>query len=218
MFCKYCGDELKLIRSTDKYKQMGCFKGTFGVHGCKLSSSKSVRMIEECLLQVLHEIVLAQGNVENMVARANAIVEREAMKPVVDTTPKKAKSRKLKAAIDKLMKRVEDTDDDDLCEVYDERIAKLRKDLKQLNAQIHEENNKNARRPQPLPVEKAMAFLADFRKTMNAEIPVAADAIRKLTGPIEIRQEVVPGRPGARWIANFSPDFLRVLLGAVSGS
>jgi DNA invertase Pin-like site-specific DNA recombinase len=216
LFCKYCGEELKLIRSADKYKQMGCPKGCFGVHGCQLSSSKSVRMIEECLLPFLHEVVLSQGSVESMVKKANAIVEREARRPEVDTAPMKTKARKLEAAIDKLMKRVEDTDDNELCAVYDERIAKQRKDLNQLNSQIREEEKKNAVRPQTLPLEKAMAYLADFRKTMNAEIPVAADGIRKLTGPIEVRQEVVPGRPGARWIATFSPDFIRVLRGAAS--
>ena len=216
MFCASCGEELKLTRSTPRYKQMGCPKGVFGVHGCRLSSSKSTRVIEECLLQVLRDTVLAQGHVEEMVAKANKTVEREARKPQADTAPLKAKARKLETTIDKLMKRVEDTTDDELCDVYDERISKLRKDLKKLNTEIREAESCNAQRPKPLPMDQAMAYLADFRKSMNAEIPVAAEAIRKLTGPIMIRQEQVPGRPGDRWIATFSPDFIRVSRDAAS--
>ena len=211
LFCKHCDEELTLVRSTPKYKQMGCSNGVTGSHGCLLSSSKSVRVIEECLLPFLHSIVLAQGRVEDQVAKANEVVEQEAQKPQVETAPLKAKARKLENAIDKLMERVEDTTDDELCDVYDKRILALRKKLKPIAAQLREAENSNSKRPKPLPVEQAMAYLADFRKTMNAEIPVAAEAIRKLTGPILIRQEKISGRPGASWIATFSPNFMQVL-------
>jgi hypothetical protein len=40
---------------------------------------------------------------------------------------------------------------------------------------------------------------------------MAAEAIRALTGPIQIRQEKIPGRPGARWIATFAPDLNALL-------
>ncbi len=41
--------------------------------------------------------------------------------------------------------------------------------------------------------------------------PLAAAAIRTLTGRIKIRQEKIPGRRGARWIATFQPDLLAML-------
>ena len=64
----------------------------------------------------------------------------------------------------------------------------------------------------PLEPSKAKVYLADLRDLLNREIPLAAEAIRTLTGPIEIRQEPIAGRSnGARWVATFSPDLLRLL-------
>ena len=124
----------------------------------------------------------------------------------------RAKARKLEASIEKLMDRIEDQADEELCAAYDKRIAKLQKELKALQTQIREAESVNAKQPKPLPLDQAVAYLNDFRKTMNAEIPVAAEAIRKLTGPITIHQEPIPGRnDGTRWLATFSPDLIGVL-------
>ena len=53
-------------------------------------------------------------------------------------------------------------------------------------------------------------YLPDLRELLNQEVPMAAEAIRTLTGPIKIRQEKIPGKRGARWIATFSPDLVGI--------
>ena len=40
---------------------------------------------------------------------------------------------------------------------------------------------------------------------------MAAEALRTLCGQIKIRQEKIPGKRGARWIATFSPDVVALL-------
>jgi len=66
--------------------------------------------------------------------------------------------------------------------------------------------------PPPLDAEFVKKCLADLRGILASEVPVAAEAIRALTGPIRIRQEKPEGRKrGARWSATFTPDFLRLL-------
>ncbi len=58
LFCEHCQRELLLYRSTGKYKVMFCFNGRSGAHGCKLSTSKSTRIIEKCLLDYLQTQLL----------------------------------------------------------------------------------------------------------------------------------------------------------------
>ena len=81
-----------------------------------------------------------------------------------------------------------------------------------MKAKIADAECHQHRPPKPLSPKQAQRYLTDFRKTLNQEIPAAAEAIRSLTGIIKIRQERVPGRNfGARWIATFSPDLFRAL-------
>jgi DNA invertase Pin-like site-specific DNA recombinase len=219
LYCEYCLDhgindaEIKLIRSTSKYKQMGCLNGMHRTHGCQLSSSKSTRIIEECLLEYIRNAIFTEAALEDLIIKANAYLEEEAQKPQVDTAAMKAEARKLEAKIKKLVTRVEDEPDEGLCAAYDKRIKELQKDLRPLNEQIREANRQNRRRVvEPLDLDRAKAYLADLRGLLNQEIPAAAEAIRTLTGPIKVRQKPIPGRKrGARWIATFSPDLVRLL-------
>lgn len=219
LFCEYCmehdnGDgELKLIRSTPKYKQMGCLNGVAHAHGCTLSRSKSTKIIEERLLGYLRDALLTEKAVEDLIVQANACLEAEAKKPRVNTGPLRAKARKLEAKIKKLVTRVEDEPDEQLCNAYDQRIKELQKDLQPLRDQILQAEQLNRRKKaKPIKLDRCKAYLADLRGLLNQETPMAAEVIRSLTGPIKIRQEPNPdGKRGDRWIATFSPDLMRLL-------
>jgi DNA invertase Pin-like site-specific DNA recombinase len=218
LFCEYCGEELKLNRSVGKYKQMACLNGTFHARDCQLHTSKSVTVIEECLLAQIRSVILTDAAIDDLVTRANAHLEREAAKPQVDTASMKSGARKLQTKIDRLVRKVEDAEDEDgeLCRGYHKRIVELQKDLNRLNAAIRDAEVSNRRSVKPLDAARVKGYLANLRSVLNDEIPVAAEAIRQLTGPIKIRQEPIPGRKrGARWIATFSPDLTRVLRHAV---
>lgn len=211
LFCE-CKGEMKLIRSAGEYQQMGCLNGPIGAHGCKLTSSKSVRVIEDSLLRYLRDTVLTDASLEALVTKANAIVEQEASKPPVDTAMWKAEARKKDAKIRKLVLRIEEEPDEKLCGAYHDRVKQLQKEVNELQARISEAEAHQRKKPQPVSLTTAKQYLADFRGTLNQDIPVAAEAIRTLTGPITIRQETIPGRKnGARWIATFGPDLARVL-------
>jgi DNA invertase Pin-like site-specific DNA recombinase len=211
LFCEYCGTELRLNRSTDKYKVMSCLSGSTGVHDCPLTSSKSTRIIEDCLLGYLRDHLLTDEVIEDLVRRANEFLEQEARKPQMDTTSMKAKVRDYTARIQKLVAKVEKEPDEALCDGYHTRIKELQKEVNDLKAAIREAEFRSQPPPAPLDLERAKTYLADLRGLLNQEIPMAAEAIRTLTGPIMIRQEEVPGRPGARWIATFNPDLTRLL-------
>jgi hypothetical protein len=190
---------------------MSCLSGSTGVHDCPLTTSKSTQIIEDCLLGYIGDSVFTEKVIEGLVRKANVFLEQEARKPRVDTEPMKAKLRDFQARIKKLVKKVEKEPDEILCDAYHSRIKELQKEVNDLRTAIREAESHNEEPPAPLDVQRAKAYLADLRGLLNQEIPMAAEAIRTLTGPITIRQEKVPDMRGARWIARFSPVLIALL-------
>jgi len=211
LFCDYCVSELKLNRSTSKYKVMGCLNGLIHACDCQLSTSKSVSIIEDCLLGFLRNHLLTEAHLEELVSRANQHLAIEALKPLVDTKPWKAEQRRLQAKIKKLVSFIENEENPQLCRAHHERAKELQREVIVLQSKIREAEGLTPKQPQPLSMSKAREYLDQLRKTLNGDIPVAAEAIRAVTGPIRIRQDTVAGRRGARWIAKFRPDLLRGL-------
>jgi DNA invertase Pin-like site-specific DNA recombinase len=211
VFCEHCASELRLNRSAGKYKVMSCLRGSTGVHDCPLTTSKSVQIIEDCLLGYIDDCILTEEVIVGVIKKANLFLEQLARKPQVDTVPMKAKLRDYQDRIKKLVKKVEKDPDETLCDGYHARIKELQKDVNELKASIREAEAHNQKPPAPLDMERAKLYLADLRSLLHQEIPMAAEAIRALTGPIMIRQEEVPGKRGARWIATFSPDLVALL-------
>jgi hypothetical protein len=210
--CGYCEHEITLMRS-GKYKVMGCINGPTGKHRCKLSCTKSTRIIEKCLLGFLQDRLLTEQTVDRLIARASAFLEEEARKPRVDTAPLKAEIGRREAAVKKLVVRIEKEADEALTEAYDKRVKELQRELNRLRAALRQAEKQNDfKLPPPLDKERILEYLRDVPALFRQDIPMAAEAIRTLTGLITIRQEPVPGKKrGARWVATFQPDLVRLL-------
>jgi DNA invertase Pin-like site-specific DNA recombinase len=212
LYCGSCGRELTLLRSAGKYKVMGCINGPTGKHGCTLDTSKSTRIIEECLLGHLRERVLSEASVEALVTRANAFLAEEAAKPRVSAAPIRATIREKEAAIKKLFVRVEGSDNDALVEAYEKRIAELQKEVNDFKCRLREAEANNTPPPASLDLAAVKSWLSDLRGLLNQEIPAAAEVLRNLTGKITVTQKKETGKTrGATWVASFSPDFLGFL-------
>lgn len=218
LFCEYCDAELKLNRSTPKYKQTACLNGLVGSHDCRLSTSKSTSIIEKSLLTCLRSTILTDEHLEMIVRRANEHLAKEAQRPQIDTQPWKADFRKLQAKIKKLVLLIENEENEALCVAHNERVKELQREANVLQAKIREAEGKSRKEIKPLTLEKTREYLDRLQETLNGDIPVAAAALRKITGPIKVRQEVIPGRKkGARWIAKFSPNLLQALNSIADG-
>jgi DNA invertase Pin-like site-specific DNA recombinase len=210
--CEYCKRELTLYRSCkDKYKVMGCGNGPTGVRGCLLSSTKSVRIIEKCLLDFIFKQLFGKNSVRRLVEKANHFLHEEAKKKPIETKPLKKKIAESESVIKQLFKRIEGQSDAGLCQAYDKRIAEHQKEVNKLKQELRKAESHNVKPPPPLSLETVNALVADLRQVLNQEVPVAAEALRALTGPIKIKQEKTPGKRGAKWIATFSPNFLGIL-------
>lgn len=211
LLCNDCGEELKLIRSAAAYKQLGCLNGVIHSVGCQFRASKSVRVIEECLLGYLRNQLLTESVVEELVVRVNRLIEEQALQPCTDTGPQKAQVKQLRTKIERLVKKVAETDDDRLSTAYHQQILQYQKEHNSLLATIREEEARQRSSARPIDIDEAKTYLADLRETLDQDIPVAAEAIRALTGPIRVRQEQLPGRQRVRWVASFQPNLPELL-------
>ena len=217
LFCEFCGSrdhgendgELKLIRSTPQYKQMGCLSGNKGTHGCSLTSSKSVKIIEEPA--GLFAWCDPHGSPSQGIGgQGQRRPGGGSPQAAGESSADESEGSNAGGEDQELVARVEDEPRKELCTAYDRRIKELQKEVNELLVKIRDAERQNRKPVKPLSLDKAMSYLSTLRETLNQEIPVAAEAIRTLTGPIKIRQEPIPGRSkGARWIATFSPDLVR---------
>lgn len=157
---------------------MGCYNGPHGIHGCKLSSSKSTRIIEECLVNFLKDKLLSDKEVRVLVTKANAFLTQEAAKPRENTGPLKASIRAKEASNEKLFQRIEGCSDEALVQAYEKRISKQQKEVQTLKLELRRLDSQNKRPPKPLTVESVKELIEDLRGLLNQEIPAAAEAIR----------------------------------------
>jgi hypothetical protein len=190
-----------------KYRSLGCSNGMKGAHGCKLSTFKSVTIIESSLLRFLREKLISKQIVADVVEKANQFLAIDAAKPRIDTKPIQAKIRQLTGTIDKHFARMESaTGNSSLVQAYEARIAEAQKELNRLKESLRDAEHGNAPSPPPLDASNVEALLTDLPKLLNQETPAAANAIRQLTGRIDIDHLTKPGKRGGVWIAKFTPD------------
>jgi DNA invertase Pin-like site-specific DNA recombinase len=212
LFCGYCGEELTLYRSDGKYKLMGCKNGPGRRCECKLTTSKSTRIIEGALLKYIVDAILTDANLADFVGKVNSMLEAEAHRPRRDVNPLNARVAKLQKKNRNLLATIGDEDDADVRQAYHQEVKKNRKRITELTTEIERAGRGLADPPKPLTVDSLQGLLAGIRDACNQEIPATAEAIRALTGPISIREEKQPGRKrGGRWIATFTPDLVRFL-------
>ncbi|MCA9248071.1 MAG: helix-turn-helix domain-containing protein, partial [Planctomycetales bacterium] len=214
MYCEYCDppQELLLIRSAGQYQQLGCPNGSNRRHGCKLRCSKSVRIIEECLLSFIRDSLFTEERITRLFEAANSYLEEEVRRPRVDTQPLKARVKRLRANVTKYFNRIDEASDPSLYAAYEKRIATTQKELNDVLSELREAESQNVAPPPRLDLDRVQLYVADLRELLNQETPAAAEALRALTGIIRVRQEKHPdGKRGAKWIARFSPNLLELL-------
>jgi len=171
LVCGYCKQEVKLIRSAGKYKVMGCLNGPTGKHECQLTTSKSTRIIEECLLGYLRDRLLTEEAVDALVAEANRLLAEESHRPRQETGPLKAEIQQRQAAVQKLFLRIESEGDEALCQAYDKRIKEHQREINHLRAELRQAETQNVEPPAPLDREAVKSLLPNLRELLNQEIP-----------------------------------------------
>jgi hypothetical protein len=212
LICGYCGNALYLSRSAGPYKTMSCLKGRDGIHSCELATAKSVRIIEQTLLDYVFDQLLTENRLRQLVRTCNDKLLEESRRPKADVKPLKRREKDLQRQVSKLMGRISGCDDSFLCDAYDGEIAVLQRQLSQVRQELGDSQKANSPLPPPLDEKKVLTHLNDIRSLLNQEVPAANHALRTLTGPIVITQEKYPNKKnGAVWHAKFTPNLLGLL-------
>ena len=211
LVCGYCGRSLSLFRSTERYKSMYCRTGKDHAHNCKLDSSKSVRVIEECLLGYLRDNLFTEETIRDLVRLANEELENQRRRAPREVKPLRKQHRQLQQRVDRLFDLLEREPEREIAAEYEQRIGVHKREQRQLAAQIAELKRENEPVPAALEEEAVLGYLADLRSLLQQNIPEAAERLRELFGPISITHKRVSGRLGARWTATFSPQLAEVL-------
>ncbi len=211
LFCE-CGRELTLARSAGKFKQFHCVCGVRKQHGCKLRNSKSVAIIEKCLLGYLRSSILTEEFVQQVVREANEHLKRDEARPRTDLKPLRAKVKATKKEVNRLFERLTNLVDSATMRAYEQRIAKRQREYEELQNKLRAAEAESKKTPPPLKLARVNDYLEDMRELLDGDIPAAAEAIRILTGRITISLGENPnGRQGIPWIAKFSPNVVSFL-------
>ena len=209
---KHCGGRGQADAISGKYRQMGCLNGMQHAHGCKLSSSKSVTVIEDSFLNFIRTNLFSEHVVEGVLKKANTCFEQEACKPQVRDGAIEGGGSEADRQHRKYHAFIEEEPDDTLCRSHNCADQGIAGNVPTTSRQGSTTRScQNRKPPKPLSLDRGKVYVPDLRELLNQEVAMAAEAIRTLTGPIKIRQEEIPGRPGARWIATFSPDLVALL-------
>jgi DNA invertase Pin-like site-specific DNA recombinase len=212
--CGYCDRDLTLLRSTLKYKVFYCPNGDHRANNCKLRTSKSSRILEQGILEFLGDSILTEEAIATLLKSANEHLAREAAKPPANTQKLTSEIRRLHEKTDRLIKQVADEPDKAIRDAYHKQVQVVRAELDRKLAQKQKLQPLAKSDLQPLDEGTLRSYVADLRQVVNQDIPVAAAAIRALTGPIKIYQGPKSQRrsKGATWKAVFTPNLPNALV------
>jgi DNA-binding CsgD family transcriptional regulator len=191
---------------------MYCPNGHTATGGCKLKTNKTVSIIENALLTFLLNHILTQEAVGTLVTKANDYLAELAAQPSAEVGSLRAEVKRLQQKMKRLVPLAEDAEDDKIRLTYHARITELGRQATAKAKVLRDIQPFDTSRLRPLDQGRLQSYLSDARSILNQETPVAAEALRALTGPIKITQLQDPNRKwGATWIAKFQPKLIDLL-------
>src|SRR5690606_1287194 len=128
------GQPLLLGRS-GKYASYTCLTNHNGKGGCSFKGFKSVKIVEESILNYLSQTILTEERIEDLVNRANMFLIEESAKPKPDLAPLRSEYNKLRGKTIRLVKVIEDSDEDAMPTLV-RQLKENEKRLKELSQQL----------------------------------------------------------------------------------
>ncbi len=183
MYCGYCNLPLRKNHSGAKTSSMICPSGSIDQYGCKLRSSKTLGIIEECILAHVKERLLNDLTIEQFVVDANQFLEALANqpRPKVEDIDRKLKS--VQEKLNRLVDRLALLPDGPAADRMNRNIITTDAEMLALR-----ENRKNAvamnKAVEPLPTDFAKRALADLRSLLNDDVVAAHQVLAKAVGRV----------------------------------
>ncbi|MCM2375252.1 recombinase family protein, partial [Aporhodopirellula aestuarii] len=193
LWCEKCNSPLWRNRSAGTYVQLHCPYGKDGLRGCDLKSSKSLRIIEECLLTPIKQLLFADGYPERLCVKANEFLMEEAAKPHVDTKKIERQITSLEAKLRRNGQRLSGLDEGVAADSLVDSIQTDQSTLTELKAELARTAKANFR-PEPLGVETIRTLLASLRELLHDDVVTAHSILSKMVGRVSVSLGEKQGR------------------------
>jgi len=209
LYCRDCDRSLRLDR-TGKYAHLCCAHGKEGKPECRLRTSKSLSIIDNCILGHLQGRFFDQEAMDFLLERANAFLIEEAAKPPVDTVELEKQIQNATDRIKRLAERVANLDDGPAADLLMQKIRESQSDLTRLQSE-REIAATNNFRPQPIDRDSLEQLLSKLRNLMMEDVVASQGVLAKALGKVYVTQG--PKRGAFHiWIAELNIDEVSVLV------
>ncbi|EMI24626.1 recombinase family protein [Rhodopirellula europaea] len=211
LYCGYCHKPLWLSRS-GKYSHLQCLHGKGGSTNCELRTSKSISIIDDCILHFIKTQVLDEAIVDGLLLKANTFLVEEAAKPTTDTAELIAKIQAEEHTIKRLAERLAVLGDGIAADTLLQSTVTAQGKLEKLRVELEIASAVNFR-PEPIGREEFISLLRDLRELLKDDVVASHEVLATALGRVNITQGPKAKR-GHTWIAeldiNPAPVFLEI--------
>ncbi|MGV3485346.1 MAG: hypothetical protein ACO1RT_13080, partial [Planctomycetaceae bacterium] len=200
---------LHLFRS-GKYPILRCYRGKDRLDGCTLQNSKSLGIIDECILAHLRSHLLDHVTMGEWLELANDFLIEEAAKPPVDTVALDKQMAALKKKIERMAVRFASLENGLAARTIQSEILQAEASLSELQSHREMANRANVR-PVPIPVETMAHWLDHLRELLAEDVVLAHAVLAKAVGKVHIKMGPKRGKKYT-WIAEFTMDLVPMVV------
>ncbi len=211
LVCGHCGSQMWSNHGGDR-QVVGCYKGRDGAGGCTAHASKTVKQIEESLLNHILEQLSSETFVDEFLTAANAALVEIASEPVVNVEPLRQQLSKKEAARVRLARKLESVEDDQLLDQVFATVAKLEREIIDLKETISRSNVDKSSLA-PICRDNFATLIGSLWELLYEDVSLAGSVLAAITGPIRLRQgDPLPGKRRPQWTAEFTLNHAKVFV------
>lgn len=215
--CKHCNCPL-VKGNSSRHTSMRCKNGYRPITGCKLTTYKSLRIIEEQVLSALKNKLLDSDLLNRILKEANEELLKLARQPKTDLKP-------LKAALDEVLAKIKNitnfiSSSQNPPKALADQLNELEMKEKEIRERIKLLTDTELFTPEPITEKDLEAAMADLRNLLNERTGESAVILKEVLGNVYAEGVDEKSRRGTAWRLTFTVngEKLMALLAAKSKS
>jgi transposase-like protein len=189
-----------------------CYKGSQRSSACVARAGKTLKQIEDSLLNHLLSELESKSFLDDLLAKANAYIAELASLPAIDVGPLQVQIERKQSARDRIIKRLAQAEDDQMLDRIFEMVTKLEKEIEELKSQIKQSAVDEASLA-AIGQEDLQAIIGSLRDLLYEDVALAGSVLVALVGPVKLMQsEPLPGKKRCQWTAEFMFNHAKVFV------
>jgi DNA repair exonuclease SbcCD ATPase subunit len=198
------------LGSADPNRTFCCLNGIRRANGCKLTTFKAVKHVEQAVLSHLTKLAFTKEFLVELVDQANNYVREEAKRPKEDPKPLERRLKCVRAECERLAEAIATSVSGG--ESLRKKYAERERTLAEIDKELQRIKNQQLPVPPPIKAGDVLVMLDDLYQLLVEDVAVSAPVLRKVLGPIEIEEAEGSKRGRPIWKASFSIDLVPALL------